>query len=204
MTTEVETTKTNEEKLASTQSKMDTLRATIATKAQAGEDFTSETVEYAAAIAAHKGLFKSVNQNAIDEETSQVGQGLLTLVSASKLEALMGEPITSVYWTFTPGEGENGPLVVCGINVKARATKAPVAKGEGGGSRGRAAKETFSVDGGSQMTPKEFVTEHVAESDKENSLFTTGKWPTKPSFIDNAIKALEESGHSVIRTPVTE
>ncbi len=210
MTTETETqpaapaTLTSEEKLSAAQATMEGLRLDIVEKAKKGDDFTADTIKYAAAVATHNALFKSVNSGAIDAETSQIGQAILTMVQASKLEDLMGEPVSSVYWTLTPGEGENGPVLKCGINVKARATSTKGASGGGGSSPGRAGKETFSVNGGAAMTPKDFINEYATEKTRGNTLFSSGKWPTKPSFIAEAIAALEATGTGVVRTPVTE
>jgi len=212
MTTETEEAKapaapelTPTEKLAMANATMEALRLDIVDKAGKGEDFVAESVKYAAAVAAHNALFKSVNSGAIDNETSEIGSAIHTMVQASNLESLMGEPVTSVYWTLTPGEGENGPVLRCGINVKARATST---KGSGtaksSGGSGRAPKETFSVNGGAEMTPKEFIEAHAIEATRGNTLFSSGKWPTKPAFIDAAVKALEDGGVSVVRTPVTE
>ena len=204
MTTETEATPlTENEQLAAATATMEGLRLDIVSKAGKGEDFTAESIKYAAAVGAHNTLYKKVNSGAIDEETSQIGTAILALIQSSKLSDLMGEPVTSVYWTLTEGEGENGTILQCGINVKARATSTK-AKPSGGGSSGRAGKETISVDGGEGMTPKAFVEAHATEETRGNTLFSTGKWPTKPSFIEAAVKALEEGGHTVVRTPVTE
>ncbi|MCK5644716.1 MAG: hypothetical protein KAJ19_28210 [Gammaproteobacteria bacterium] len=195
---------TDEEKLATATSKRDELQASIATKAAAGEDFTAEAIAYAAAIATHKGLFKIANQGAIDEETAAIANTLTTLIGASKLEELMGEPVSSVFYQVTPGEGENGPVISCGINVRARATSTKAAGKTTTSSSGSAAKETYSVNGGEQMSPKDFIEAAVTPEDAEKSLFKTGKWKTQPDFLAHAVAALEASGQMVTITPVTE
>ena len=195
---------TDEQKLVAATSEMAALHDKIQAAVTSGEDFTALAITYAASVTKHRGLFKIANQGAIDEETSQIGQAILTLVGASKLPALMGEPVTSVYFTITPGEGENGPLIQCGINVRARATSNKAAPGPKAGGSGKTAKETFSVNGGPEMTPKEFIAAHATEHVQGMSLFKTDKWPTKPEFLDESVEALTAAGHSVVRTPVTE
>ena len=195
---------TDEQKLGHATGEMADLHDKIQAAVVSGDDFTALAVAYAASVTKHRGLFKIANQGAIDEETSQIGQAIMTLVGASKLPALMGEPVTSVYFTITPGEGENGPLIQCGINVRARATSTKASPAPKSGGSGKTAKETFSVDGGPEMTPKEFITDHATDRVRANSLFKTDKWPTKPEFLNESIEALTTAGRSVVRTPVTE
>lgn len=202
--TTVEAPLTDEQKLANALTQVDGLKAKIAEAVAAGEDFTAMAIEYAGAITKHKGLFKTANQGAIDEETSQIANALTTLLGASKLESLMGEPVVSVFYQVTPGEGENGPTISCGINVKARATSTKTKSGGGNTGGGRAAKETYQVDGGALMTPKDFIDAHATEDTRKKSLFSTGKWPTKPDFLDDAVKALEAAGKTVVVAPITE
>lgn len=196
---------TPDEKLAKAQAIVDTLNLEIQTAVAAGEDFTAKAIAYAEAITKYKALNKTANRGAIDDETSQIGLAIATMVGASKLEDLMGESVTSVYWQVKPGEGENGPMVSCGINVRARATSTKTPKtGTSTGGSGRAAKETFQIDGGALMTPKEFIDAHATEDTRGKSLFSTGKWPTKPEFLDAAVTALEAAGSTVVRAPVEE
>jgi hypothetical protein len=203
MTTDNETLVTPADKLAAATQKMGELQASIATKAQAGEDFTAEAVAYAAAVTSHKSLFKDHNALAISDETSQIAQAIMVLVGSSKLAELLREPVTSVYWTFQAGEGENGPVLQCGVNVKARAS-APRKASSGGGSTSKRNPENFIVDGGAPMSARDFIMAHATEATRDNSLFKgeNPKWPTKPSFLDAAVKALEEAGHTVSREAV--
>jgi len=193
------------EKLAKAQAMVDALNQEIQTAVANGEDFTAKAIAYADAIGKYKALNKTANQGAIDEETSQIGLGIATMVGASKLEDLMSEPVTSVFWQVKPGEGENGPVVSCGINVRARATSTKSAgKTTTSGGSGRVPKETFQVDNGPLMTPKEFIDAHATDETRAKSLFSTGKWPTKPEFLNEAADALTAAGSQVVRAAIVE
>ena len=190
------------EKLELANIRADELRSVIGTKVGSGETFDVESVELAAIVASSRELLKSVNARALDEETSQISAALEALIAASKLADLMGQPVTSLFWSKTPGEGENGPVINCAINVKAR-VPAVRTTGNGGGRGGSRKTPSFKVDGGDTMTALEFVVAHAPEAVQEYSLFKEvdgkRKWPTKPSHLDETEKAMVEAGHTVER-----
>lgn len=201
MTTETETTAA--EKLVMAQERATELRLIIGVKAQAGEAFDVEAVELVSVIAAARELTKEANSGALALETTEISAAVGALLGASKLSDLLGEPVTSLFWSITPGDGDNGPVINCAINVKARV---PAVKSTGGSGGGRGSKKTpsFKVDGGEVMTALEFVVAHAPEGLQDASLFKVQedgkrKWPTKPSHLDDTEKALVESGHTVER-----
>lgn len=195
-----------QERVEAAEARAAELRTAIATKLGAGESFDTEAIALASAVAAHRELFKESNSAALSDETSQLALTIQTLVGASKLGDLLGEPVTSVYWNITPGSGENGPTMSCSINVKARApsTRAPGSGGGSGGKGGSKKTPTFIVDGSEPMSATDFVVNHGPAEVQDNSLVKLDadghrKWPTKPVFLDQTQKHLEESSHQVER-----
>lgn len=183
--------------LALSQTKIDALRQAITDAALNNEDVTANAIALAGAMGAHTALMKTANEGALQTETATLGAAILAAVHGSKLAELSGEAVSSIYWTITPGEGDNGPVMTCSINVKARAVSAPRKPGSGG----RVKLGTYSVDGGEAMSAKDFITAHATEETRGNSLFSTGKWVTKPSFLAEAVKGLEAAGRTVVHTP---
>ncbi len=208
LTTETETQETQAPatldpaaQLALSQTKIDALRQAITDAALNNEDVTANAIALAGAMGAHTALMKTANEGALQAETATLGAAILAAVHSSKLAELSGEAVSSIYWTITPGEGDNGPVMTCSINVKARAVSAPRKPGSGGNTGGRVKLGTYSVDGGEAMSAKDFITAHATEETRGNSLFSTGKWVTKPSFLAEAVKGLEAAGRTVVHTP---
>jgi len=204
MTTEISV----QEQLTAAETHMNTQKDIVGALVASGEDFSQAAVTYSAAIAAYQSTLLRFNEGAIDQETSELGNAILALVQASRLEGLIQAPVESVYWTFTAGDDQNGPIMHCGINVKARAAttrkSSSTSSGESTGSR---KTPTYTIDGGEAMSAKDFVLNHAPDEVLNNSLVKgeKPKWATKPSFLEDTQKHLEDQGHTVVRIePVEE
>lgn len=194
-----------QEALVQAEERTASLRQAIADKLGAGENFDSDAVALAGAVASHREILKKANEGALNQETSELASIFTAAIDSSKLAELLGEGVKSVYWTRTPGEGENGPMISMAINITARTT-APRKTADGSsGGRGNRKTPTFTIDGGELMTALEFVETYAPDSLKTKSLFKPDadgkrKWATKPEHLVETVEALEAAGHVVVRT----
>jgi len=176
------------------------IRAEIQTRATSAESFDIQAAELSIVNAKIRELTISANEGERIEVSSTLCQEFATLIEASDLERLIGEPVMAVYVTKTLGDGENSDIWSIQVNPKARvATTKSATKGSGGSRK----TQQFRVDGGEIMSAFDFSVAYATEEDAKNSLHVEvdgkRKWPTKPIFLDNAETALVAAGHTVER-----
>jgi len=176
------------------------IRAEIQTRATSEESFDVQAAELSIVNAKIRELTIIANEGERIEVSSTLCREFATLIDASDLERLLGEPVVAVYMTKTVGTGENDDFWSINVNPKARvATTKSATKGSGGSSK----TQQFRVDGGEPMSAFDFSVAYATEEDATNSLHIEvdgkRKWPTKPIFLDNAEAALVAAGHTVER-----
>jgi len=176
------------------------IRAEIQTRATSEESFDVQAAELSIVNAKIRELTISANEGERIEVSSTLCQEFATLIEASDLERLIGEPVMAVYVTKTLGDGENSDIWSIQVNPKARVATTKSATKVSGGSR---KTQQFRVDGGEIMSAFDFSVAYATEEDAKNSLHVEvdgkRKWPTKPIFLDNAETALVAAGHTVER-----
>lgn len=176
------------------------IRTILSVKAKDGGDFDVEAAQLSILNAKIRDLTIIANEGERIEVSSNLCQEFATLIDASDLERLIGEPVVAVYMTKTPGDGENGDIWSISVNPKARVA---VTKSSTKGSGGSRKTQQFIVDGSEPMSAFDFSVAYATEADATNSLHVEvdgkRKWPTKPVFLDNAEAALVAAGHTVER-----
>ena len=169
-----------------------------------GGDISSLTIEYASMTASRKVLLREANHDAINDEMGNVATAVTTVLDACNLATLMDEEITSLFWERTPGSGENGPVINLVVN---KAPTRPVTRKPKEAATGTPATSTngskaapdFTVDGSQPMTARAFVDAHAPQEVREAGQFKSGKFPTRPDFLDKTQEYLENQGHIVVR-----
>ena len=176
------------------------IRTILSVKAKDGGDFDVEAAQLSILNAKIRDLTIIANEGERIEVASNLCQEFATLIDASDLERLIGEPVVAVYMTKTPGDGENGDIWSISVNPKARVA---VTKSSTKGSGGSRKTQQFVVDGADPMSAFDFSVAYATEADATNSLHVEvdgkRKWPTQPVFLDNAEAALVAAGHTVER-----
>ena len=176
------------------------IRTILSVKAKDGGDFDVEAAQLSILNAKIRDLTIIANEGERIEVSSNLCQEFATLIDASDLERLIGEPVVAVYMTKTPGDGENGDIWSISVNPKARVA---VTKSSTKGSGGSRKTQQFIVDGSEPMSAFDFSVAYATEADATNSLHVEvdgkRKWPTKPVFLDNAEAALVAAGHTLER-----
>lgn len=179
--------------------RLNVLRSEIARKVTAGESFDAEAAELAALNVTHQDTRKKVNAGAITEETAQVLAGIKAIIAASRLEELLGEPVTSVIYFQEPGTGDNGPVEQLVFNrpVTRRSATSGANKSPGGNSTGTSRRgRKFRAPDGKVVTGREVVLQHASEGVLNNSLVAhgSGRWVTKPEFLEDALTNAKAKG----------
>jgi hypothetical protein len=177
------------------------VRAEIQTRATTEENFDVQAAQLSILNAKIRELTISANEGERIVVSTTLCTEFATLVEASDLERLIGEPVTSVFMSKTPGDGENGDIWTINVNPKARVATTKSTTKTSGGSR---KTPQFRVDGAEPMTAFDFSVTYATPEDQENSLWKLNdagkrKWPTQPDFLDHAEAALVEAGHTVER-----
>lgn len=192
---------TPQERLATLDDSITQKYNAIAEAVTSGGDIAVLTMEYSSMVANRKTLLRETNRDAINEESATLFGNIETLLGASNLATLMDEEITSLIWEKKPGEGENGPVNSIVFN-KAPSRAAPRKTKAADGSTPAATKNTgtnFQVDGGEVMTARQFVDQYAPEEVRNAGQFKSGKFPTRPDFLDKTEEYLQSQGHVVSR-----
>ncbi len=180
-----------------TQQVMEKLRADIQAKLAKGEGADAEMLEYTGLIKKAQDETKAANAKAINDSTAKLASGIKALLDNSKLATLIGEAVHTVTFrqeSRTDDKGETSTDTSIILNPR-RGRTASGDKSSGNSNGGRATNP-IKVDG-VEIKRLDFVREWAPEDVKKNSLFSTNKWPTKPSFVDASVEAARAAGHVV-------
>ncbi len=139
------------------------------------------------ALAEQKAAVSTANAGAITAAKVKLSHAIGAAVKASGLATFLGEAIANVVWEIA----ENGDTIIA-VNAKLRKSgTATSGKRESGSGR----KLRNYSDGVTTLTAKELVDQHLPDALKSESLYSTGKWPTAPKFVDSALEAAKAAGH---------
>ncbi|MBU1213505.1 MAG: hypothetical protein KJ587_19895 [Alphaproteobacteria bacterium] len=111
---------------------MDGLKAEIQGMAPDNVAFGPRVTEYTRLMVQVQAETKAENSAAIADVTGKLAQGIYSLAESLGIEALVGEPVLRVMYTFTPATGDNGATVGVVLNptrISSRVKK-PKAEGE--------------------------------------------------------------------------
>ena len=204
MTTE--TLPTPQERLTHLDTSLKEKYDAIAIAVTSGGDIGLLSMEYTSMLATRKVVLRESNHDAIQAEYSNICEAISTIVSASPLAVLQDEAVTSIFWELNAGSGENGPMMGLAVNKvpnrsaprKAKeASSSDNTDNSNGAARGKA--PDFQVDGGEVMTARQFVEQFAPTDVREEGQFKSGKFPTRPDFLDKTQEALEAQGHVITR-----
>ncbi len=140
------------------------------------------------ALAEQKQAVSAANAGAITAAKVKLSNAIGAAVKTSGLATFLGEPIANVVWELN---SENGDTVIA-VNAKLRKSGA-VKSGKREGGSGR--KLRNYSDGATVVTAKELTDQYLPAEMKAESLYSTGKWPTAPKFVDAALEAAKTAGH---------
>ena len=133
-----------------------------------GEDFATLAKERIKLEAEYKKTQREQNAGIINQLKVDLRNQISSLVEASGLANLIGEPVNSILWR----SGAEHPAVL--VNAR-RVSKTPSAEGQGG-KRGK--RPTYSVSVGSEsMTAREFCDRFADDAERKLAHFEN--WPTK-------------------------
>ncbi len=175
--------------VAEIQAKVDAVRAQLI-EAAAGGDLSridQLTPLLTEALAEQKSAVATANAGAITAAKVKLSHAIGAAVKASGLATFLGEPIANVVWEIAANDD-----TVIAVNAKLRKSgAAPSGKRETGSGR----KLRNYSDGAETLTAKELVDKYLPDTHKSESLYSTGKWPTAPKFVDAALEAAKTAGH---------
>ncbi len=183
------------------QAKVDAVRAQLMEAATSGDlaRIDQLTPLLTEALAEQKSAVATANAGAITAAKVKLSHAIGAAVKTSGLATFLGEAIANVVWEIAP----NGDTVIA-VNAKLRKSgTTPSGKRESGSGR----KLRNYSDGTETLTSKELVDKYLPTEMKSESLYSTGKWPTAPKFVDAALEAAKTAGHvfaEVAEAPKTD
>lgn len=172
--------------------KLQAMYTELGQRIAAGEPADELIAQYAEALETHKKEIRKSNETAITNAQTQLAAGIHTLVDNLGVAKLLGESVKTVNFYYLPNDdGTSTPNVSINKQVRRGGTRTG-AGAAGTTARGKKVKLMSTDDNGvvteRTVDLKTFVGEFASDETKNNQLFKSGKWPTKPAFVADAEK----------------